>query len=147
MRLNTRPAVTADASAVEHLAKLLAPGSNLRSGATDYFRPLLESDGHRVWVAETEDGIVGWLHAFIAWRVGVAPFIEIGGLVVSEGCRRIGVGSKLIAEVNAWARQKGLAVRVRCHSERDATHSFYKSQGFSLLKQQYVFESKVRPTT
>ncbi len=104
------------------------------------FCGLLDSRDHRIWIAEDRGTVVGWLHAFIALRVGIGPFIEIGGLVVKEDYRRGGVGSALVHESAEWARSEGMALRVRCHSEREETHGFYKAFGFKLLKPQFVFE-------
>ncbi|WP_409522937.1 GNAT family N-acetyltransferase [Nitrincola sp. MINF-07-Sa-05] len=84
--------------------------------------------------------IIGWIHAFVALRVGAAPFIEIGGLVVNEAYRRTNVGSRLVQESAAWAKAEQMALRVRCNSIREPTHHFYQALGFKLLKQQHVFE-------
>ncbi|UJF21203.1 GNAT family N-acetyltransferase [Shewanella sp. OMA3-2] len=138
--MNIRPAVLADNHEIERLAHVLTPAAEPEHQSGDALTLLLNSDGHRIWVADLGETVVGWLHAYLAVRVGVAPFIEIAGLIVDEQHRSEGIGSKLVAEAIAWAKSVGVTVRVRSNSKRDATHSFYEAQGFKLLKQQHVFE-------
>jgi len=138
--VNIRPAVLADKHEIERLAHLLTPAAESKHQSGDALGQLLNSDDHRIWVADLGEVVVGWLHAYLAVRVGVAPFIEIVGLIVDERYRSEGIGSKLVAEATSWAKSIGVTVRVRSNSKRDATHKFYQAQGFKLLKQQHVFE-------
>ncbi|WP_417502457.1 GNAT family N-acetyltransferase [Marinobacter sp.] len=138
--MNIRPAVLLDKHEIERLAHVLTPVAESMHQSGDALGLLLNSDGHRIWVADLGDVVVGWLHAYLAVRVGVAPFIEIAGLIVDEQHRSEGIGSKLVAEAVVWAKSIGVAVRVRSNSKRAATHNFYQAQGFKLLKQQQVFE-------
>ena len=138
--MSIRSAVLADKHEIERLAHVLAPAAESQRQSGDALGLLLNSDGHRIWVADIGDAVVGWLHAYLAARVGVAPFIEIAGLIVDEQYRSEGIGSKLVAEAVAWAKSIGVTVRVRSNSKREATHKFYQAQGFKLLKQQHVFE-------
>lgn len=138
--MNIRPAVLADKHEIERLAHVLTPAAESKHQSGYALGLLLTSDDHRIWVADIGEVVVGWLHAYLAVRVGVAPFIEIAGLIVDERYRREGIGSKLVAEATCWAKSIGVTVRVRSNSKRDATHKFYQAQGFKLLKQQHVFE-------
>ncbi|MBU2952740.1 GNAT family N-acetyltransferase [Marinobacter sp. F3R08] len=138
--MNIRPAVLADNHEIERLAHVLTPATEPEHQSGDALALLLNSDGHRIWVADLGETVVGWLHAYLAVRVGVAPFVEIAGLIVDEQHRSEGIGSMLVAEAIAWAKSVGVTVRVRSNSKRDATHKFYRVQGFKLLKQQHVFE-------
>jgi GNAT superfamily N-acetyltransferase len=135
-----RPAVRRDEVDVVRLASGLSPETSALSEVESHFYALLETGGHRVWVAEVDGVIVGWLHAFLALRVGVSPFIEIGGMVVQEDNRRANVGSGLVQRAAEWAKSEGLALRVRCNSESEPAHRFYQALGFQPLKQQHVFE-------
>lgn len=138
--MNIRPAVLADKHEIERLAHVLTPAAESKHQSGDALSLLLTSDDHRIWVADLGEEVVGWLHAYIAVRVGVAPFIEIAGLIVDERHRSEGIGSRLVAEATSWAKSIGVTVRVRSNSKRDATHNFYQAQGFKLLKQKHVFE-------
>jgi len=138
--VNIRSAVLEDKIGIERLAQVLTPATHGDHQSGNSLSLLLNSSDHRIWVAGSDETIFGWLHAYLAIRVGVLPFIEIGGLIVDEQYRRKGAGCKLVAEALSWGKTTGLAVRVRSNSKRDATHKFYQALGFKLLKQQHVFE-------
>jgi GNAT superfamily N-acetyltransferase len=91
-------------------------------------------------VAELDEGVVGWVHAFVAYRLESPPFVEIGGLVVDQHHRSAGIGRRLVTEVVHWAKGMGFTqIRVRSNVVREATHGFYLQLGFSISKAQYVF--------
>lgn len=140
MHVTIRPAELADFDAVVDIATSEEPEDGQDGNGKEHFDTMLQSPDHRVWVADADGAVVGWLHAFLARRLGRPPFVEIGGLAVSERFRRVGIGSKLISEANGWARTQRLDIRVRCHSSRDYAHDFYRHHGYHFLKQQHVFE-------
>jgi GNAT superfamily N-acetyltransferase len=87
--------------------------------------------------------VVGWIHALDRELLQSRPTVEIGGLVVSESFRGLGVGRKLMNAVTDWTRERGHATLwVLAGSVRVDTHSFYESIGFDLLKTSMTF---VRP--
>jgi GNAT superfamily N-acetyltransferase len=99
-------------------------------------------DEDAVFVACLADGsAVGWIHVLTVYRVESNLFAELGGLVVSEHHRRLGVGRLLVAEAERWAARRGLTtIRVRTRTERTDTHVFYESLGFERTKTQHVFD-------
>jgi GNAT superfamily N-acetyltransferase len=59
--------------------------------------------------------------------------------------RSLGVGKRLCAEVEAWSREKGIAVvRVTSRITRERAHRFYLREGYEQIKTSAVFE-KVLP--
>jgi predicted N-acetyltransferase YhbS len=85
--------------------------------------------------------VVGWIEASIVHHLQSAPHALIGGLVVKDGVRGLGVGKRLCAEVEEWSRVKGLAVvRVTSRSTREAAHRFYLREGYRQTKTSAVFE-------
>jgi len=69
------------------------------------------------------------------------PFAELIALVVTADAQGEGVGSALVAEAVHWARARGLSkMWVRVSLWREATPRFYESLGFTLYKEQRVFE-------
>ncbi|TXK46084.1 GNAT family N-acetyltransferase [Pontibacter qinzhouensis] len=104
-------------------------------------RNLSQSQQDVVLVAATPGQVVAWLHAFVSVRVTSAPFVEVGGLVVQEESRGQGIATKLLQEVSTWSRRQGISkLRVRCNVNREETHRFYHSRGFSETKEQKVFD-------
>ncbi len=89
------------------------------------------------------DRAIAWIHVFETHRVESAAFAEIGGFIVHRDHRRRGIGSAMINEAAAWARQRGLAtLRVRCNAQRKDGNAFYESDGFTLNKVQKVWQKK-----
>lgn len=63
---------------------------------------------HVVYVACLAGEVVGWIDVSITTHLQSEPRAEIGGLVVSSTVRSGGVGRRLVACAEDWARQKGL---------------------------------------
>jgi len=87
------------------------------------------------------DEVVGWIEVSLESHLATAPYALIGGLVVKDGLRGLGVGKRLCAEVEAWSRNKGLTVvRVTSRSTREEAHRFYLREGYKQIKTSTVFE-------
>jgi GNAT superfamily N-acetyltransferase len=85
--------------------------------------------------------VVGWIEASVVHRLQSPAHVLIGGLVVKDGMRGLGVGKRLCAEVEEWSRGKGLAVvRVTSRSTREDAHRFYLREGYRQTKISAVFE-------
>ena len=134
----------ADAPAVARLATQLGYPST-PSQMEQRFRALENAQEASVMVAEGPDGtVLGWIHVFITRQLESDPGAEIGGLVVDEGARGRGVGSALVASVEAWARERGYeGVSVRSNVIRLEAHEFYKSRGYQVLKSQFKLRKKL----
>jgi len=128
-----------DAPAVASLSGELGyPTDNARMLAR--LTALLDREDHAAFVACRGETVLGWSHAFICQFVESDAFVEIGGLVVNESARGLGVGGTLVEAITDWARTQGVAeVRVRSNIKRDRAHAFYKSRGFVETKLQRVF--------
>lgn len=96
-------------------------------------------------VACLEDGsVVGWIHVYIAMRVESNPFGELGGFVVEENHRRRGIGSALLGAAETWLTGRGIeTLRVRSRSTRVDAHAFFEQAGFSMTKDQRVFDKPI----
>lgn len=105
---------------------------------------LLKNSDHCVVLAHKEEKILGWIHGFYALRVESDPFVEIGGLVVDSGYRKMGIGKLLISRIDLWAETKQCKdVRVRCNIVRKESHLFYEGLGFVENKVQKIFGKKL----
>jgi GNAT superfamily N-acetyltransferase len=99
----------------------------------------------RVAFAAVVDGqIVGWIDAAMERHLQSPASAVIGGLVVREDTRGLGVGKRLCLEVEEWARNKSVPlVRVRSQIKREDAHRFYLRDGYCKVKTSFVFEKAV----
>ncbi len=99
---------------------------------------ILNDEKQWAFVAEKNNEVIGFVHAFYALRLTTPPFIEIAGLIVSENERSNGLGKMLVNYIELNCAQN-LKIRVRCNSNRKDAHRFYTNNGFSKQKEQLVF--------
>ena len=139
-RAIVRRATPEDAVSLTALAKQLGYPVTIAE-AEERLALLSRHQAHAVFVAEPDTrGVTGWIHVFSALRIGSAPFAEIGGLVVDESCRGIGIGRLLIAAAERWSREHRLGkLRVRSNVVREDARLFYEHLGFENTKSQVVF--------
>ncbi len=139
--IHSRPATIFDAIAIAELACQLGYPTTISKAATRLAHLLNKSD-NTVLVAVTKlNVVIGWIHVFGAYRIESDPFAEIGGLVVDQSHRNHGVGKDLVEAAIEWARNRGYhSLKVRSNVIRAGAHKFYAREGFSLVKNQGVFE-------
>lgn len=90
------------------------------------------ADSHRVWVAEHEGAVVGLLHAFFRPALEKPPEVIVQALVIAAASRSQGIGERLLATAEQWARDIG-APRVSLYSglRRTDAHRFYEQLGYT----------------
>ena len=95
---------------------------------------------HLLLVAEEDGTVVAWVHAAEQELFESGRRCEILGLVVDRTRRRGGLGRALVAEVERWARARGLQeVSVRSNVVREESHPFYERLGYARAKTQHVY--------
>jgi len=140
----TRRANQADAPAVAKLAAELGyacePGEMRRRISV-----LLKSSSDLLIVALTASKEpVGWLQAHAVHVVESGFRVEIMGLIVCAGARRLGVGRELVTRAEEWARSLGAqALVVRSNSIRLESHLFYPKLGYVATKTQQVYRKAI----
>ena len=86
-------------------------------------------------------GVVGWVHVYGVFLPVVEPHAELGGLVVEDSVRSLGIGEQLLALAEGWALQEGFSyLSVHSNVLRSRAHSFYERLGYRQIKEQKVFE-------
>jgi GNAT superfamily N-acetyltransferase len=88
--------------------------------------------------------LIGWIDAAMERHLQSPVSAVIGGLVVREDTRGLGVGRRLCLEIEEWARSKSVpVVRVRSQIKREDAHRFYLRDGYRKVKTSLVFEKPV----
>ncbi len=130
-----------DAAAVAELCRQLGYEVSVEMVVEQMGRLSSRGGSQVAFVACVGEDVVGWIEATITHHLQYAPYALIGGLVVREGMRSLGIGKRLCAEVEAWSREKGVAVvRVTSRSTREDAHRFYLRDGYERIKTSAVFE-------
>jgi GNAT superfamily N-acetyltransferase len=125
-----------------HLARLSTDLGYPASESTiiSRLKPLLGSPAHRVVVAEIGQRVVGWAGAEVRMTLESDLKVEITGLVVDASARKSGIGRRLVAEIEGWARECGhKVVVVRSNVVRLESHPFYEKLGYERAKTQYAY--------
>ena len=137
----TRVIAIEDAHAVAELSGQLGYDTCATRIADRIASILPLSDDHMALVACVGGQIVGWVEAEVARHLQSEPHSVITGLVVRDGARSLGVGSRLCAEGEEWSLQRGITVlRVTSRMTRERAHRFYLREGFVQTKTSAVFE-------
>lgn len=138
-QLTIRDAALADAARIAELSTQLGYPSTTEQVLVR-LRTLPQDGTHAVYVAENNDGVVGWVHVYEHLPVCHDRVAEVAGLVVDASCRASGVGKRLMDAAENWAREKGLdTVVLRSNVIREAAHKFYEKLGYSRIKTQHAF--------
>ncbi len=137
--ISIRPATFSDAQAFAELATQLGYSSTPIE-VEKRLTGVMNDPRHLVLAAESAGRVFGWAHAYVCCLVESDMFAELGGLVVDESVRSRGVGGKLLARVEAWAREQGCGiVSVRSNIIRHQAHRFYEAHGYQRIKTQHSF--------
>ncbi|MDE1177878.1 MAG: GNAT family N-acetyltransferase [Edaphobacter sp.] len=118
------------------------------STAEDLRRRLEEilplKDDHGIFIASLGDEVVGWGESEIMRHLQSDAHALITGLVVKDGIRSMGVGSRLCEAIESWVKGRGVAViRVTSRSIRERAHRFYLREGYTEIKISKVFEKSL----
>jgi GNAT superfamily N-acetyltransferase len=139
-----RRAVKADAAELARLTSQLGYPSSAPEIEARLTRILGSADDCLLVAEDSSGELVGWIHGFLSQLLESDYRVEIGGLVVDERYRRIGLGRRLVESVESWARDRGAAeLSVRCREERRESHKFYEGLSFRQTKTQRVFRKRV----
>ena len=93
---------------------------------------LLSSETDKIYVAVSNNTIVGYVHAN-DYDLTYAPHMKnIMGIAVSGSWQRRGIGRALLNSIENWARQSNAkGIRLVSGSSRMEAHAFYRSCGYS----------------
>jgi GNAT superfamily N-acetyltransferase len=108
-------------------------------------RKLRAAAANALFVAESPGaGVVGWTHVSVTHLVEYGTRAELNSLIVAEGQRSLGAGSRLLTAAEAWARKHGCpSMSVRSNVVRERAHAFYQREGYEHYKTQRAFRKKL----
>ena len=93
-----------------------------------------------VFVAECDSRIAGVIHVEKYNVLYFPPMANLLGIAVASDFRRQGIGTALLKQAEAWARQNGITcMRLNSGSSRTQAHEFYRAQGYTDEKTQLRF--------
>lgn len=100
----------------------------------------IDTNREKVYVAETEEKIVGFIHAEIYNILYYKSMVNLQGLAVDSEFRHKGYGRALLGEVETWAKRNGIdLIRVNSGFSRKEAHAFYRNLGYDNEKEQIRF--------
>ena len=100
----------------------------------------LDKGREKVFVAEVNGIVAGYIHAEKYQTLYFEPMINILGLAVSSEFRRRGIGRMLLKRAERWANAVGIhKIRLNSGASRKEAHSFYRAMGYSNEKEQIRF--------
>jgi GNAT superfamily N-acetyltransferase len=139
-----RVARAGDAAALADLCTQLGYPST-ETDIAERLESILGDPDHMLFVAELDgSSVAGFLHGFSGIALETGRRADIQGLVVGSAVRGRGVGARLVAETENWARSKGhFALTVRCNVVRTAAHGFYEGLGFECTKTQKHYSKQL----
>jgi len=141
--LELRLARAADAEALARLSAQLGY-PNQAAAVAERLAAIHEFGLGEVFAAVLDGGVVGWLHVALHPTLEHPLAAEILGLVIDGGVRSRGIGARLVAAAEDWARAHGCAeLVVRSNVLRERAHAFYDARGFLRWKRQQVFRKSL----
>lgn len=106
---------------------------------------LLDSDKDKIFVAEEDEHIIGYIHALDYDMTYNDHMKNIVNIAIKDNQRKWIVGKSLVDAVEKWAKDTGAsAVRLVSGEHRIATHEFYKLCGYERVKTQVNLMKKLK---
>lgn len=94
----------------------------------------------RLFVAEVDGDVVGFVEPQVYEAVYFAPLVNILGLAVRSSCRGLGIGKALMEAAEHWAKEIGASgVRLNSGAARTNAHGFYRHIGYTTERKQIRF--------
>jgi len=101
---------------------------------------ILSSTNARIFVAELENQVIGYVHGCDYDCTYALPFKDVKALAVSVEYQNMGIGKKLIKQLEKWAKADGCdGVRLVSGIARIEAHEFYLRCGYQERKLQKNF--------
>ena len=114
--------------------RFLAPGDRSESGYASFLGNVLDSEDDRVFVAENDEGIVGYVYVALepmSWKELRGPAGFIHDVAVVEEHRRSRVATQLMEAAIGWLRERGAPrVILGTAAPNKAAQTLFRRLGF-----------------
>ena len=141
MRVKIRAAHPEDAKAI---SRLIREELNTPVSASDIAQKLSQlciSPRHRIFAADVDNVVVGYLHICDFYSLLCDPMKQILSMAVNPSYRRIGIGSALLARAEHWAKEAGcIGVRADAFPYSQEAKAFLFACGYNDDPFQKLFE-------
>jgi len=141
MNITIRKCMISDAARIRELSKAALGFDYPENKFEESIRRLMGNRSNKIFIAESGNKVLGYAHACDFDILYGPPLKILRAIAVDEKYRRYGVATKLMEEVEKWARDSGAeGVRIYGGSERLASIAFYKAIGYKFVKPESKFE-------
>ncbi|MBV9493752.1 MAG: GNAT family N-acetyltransferase [Acidobacteria bacterium] len=124
--------------------RFLAPGPGARSGYAGFLVSRLESHDERVFVAEEDGTIVGYVYVALeplSWKELRGPAGFVHDVAVTDAARRHGVGTQLMEAALGWLRERGAPrVILWTAARNEDAQSVFRKLGFRETMREMTLE-------
>ena len=122
----------------ESFGEGLGAKKDLSEEEADYLKAALKDSDAVMIVARKNTDVIGFGHAVVE-RHGddflTAPFMTVNILAVKSEFRREGIGKIIVAELEEWARRKGLtAVDLAVFEGNERAQRLFKKSGYHYVE-------------
>lgn len=139
-----RQAAMSDAAAICRLNREEMGYDYPLEGTVELLKLLLAAPADRIFVAELNGEVVGYVHAQHYQVLYAPPMKNILGIAVASAHRREGIGAALLDRVEQWAREEDCKmVRLVSGAARTGAHEFYRRRGYGEGRTQLNFKKKL----
>lgn len=140
LEITVRPANIGDAEAIWFVNQVSLGYDYSQSQTSARLAEILQNRSDRLWVAQTGQSVVGYIHGGHYTCTYADPLKNILALAVLPAYRENGVGRALLQALEVWAAEDGaMGVRLSSGSSRTEAHKFYQACGYVLRKEQMNF--------
>ncbi|EGZ09780.1 hypothetical protein PHYSODRAFT_523496 [Phytophthora sojae] len=100
----------------------------------------LVAPGGNFWVAVGTTNGASKIVGIIALYRRSEAVGEVKCVYVDQSCQRMGVGRKLIAQLESWSRQNGIkSLFLTINAANEKSHGFYNALGYSMVDEEDLY--------
>lgn len=133
-----------DAKAIVGLSLQMGSHALSEKETREMIAKFLSQTNEAIFVAENEGKILGYVSLYSNFEILTGPQARIDVIVVDENTRGSGVGRKLMAKAEEWAKENGSkTMKLASNAKRPESHIFYEKIGYAKTKEQFQFKKSL----